>query len=122
MANDITRTQILANLFTEVGIVASISVSDINATPVGFTVTYDAAMTAQQIALGDQIKAAFDWRKRRALARATVVAANNQLTAGQRALINAHMQAEYLRTNPKFSAVLAAALEIPLTVDEVDPT
>lgn len=123
MANDAGRAAILQDKMIEAGVpVVGITVTDINATPVAFTVQYDAAITSEQQALGDQMAGDFDWRKRRALARATVVSSLGALTVGQRAAIDAHMRAEFLRQSPTLAAKIGLATETPIVVDEVDPT
>jgi hypothetical protein len=123
MANDASRVGILHELLVESGVpVDGISVADINANPVAYAVQYSASATVEQIALGDQLGAAFDWRKRRSLPRATIVTALNQLTNAQINAILRHQAAEYLRNNPQLALKLFAALDIPVVVDEVDPT
>jgi hypothetical protein len=123
MANSAARVGILSALLNEAGIpINGISVSDINANPVEFTIDYKPEATTEQIVLGDQIGANFDWRKRRPLARATVVSGNTALTAGQRALVDAHVRADYLIAHPDLAAKLGLAVGAPLPVDEVDPT
>lgn len=122
MANDASRVAILDGLLKDAGIpIDGISVNDINAVPPLVTVQYRPEATAEQIALGNQMRDNFDWRRRRALGRGTVVTAVNNLTAGQRAVIDAHMRAEHLRNNPQLAAVIATAVGVPLPVDEVDP-
>lgn len=122
MANDAGRVGVLSDVLAEAGIpVSGISVADINANPVQFSISYAPSATAEQIALGDQIAAAFDWRRRRALARSVVVTAINQLTTQQITALLRHQAAEYLRTNPSLAAKITAALGTPLPVDEVDP-
>lgn len=122
MANDASRVGILDGLIRDAGIpIDGISVVDVNATPPVVTVQYRPEATAEQIALGDQIKDAFDWRKRRSLDRVVVVVAINNLTVAQRAIIDAHMRAEYLRANPILAAQIGTAAGVPLPVDEVDP-
>lgn len=123
MANDALRAGILSALIRDAGIpIDGISINDINAVPPDVTVQYSALATAEQIALGEQIKDNFDWRRRRALARAVVVSAIGNLTAGQRAVIDAHMRAEYLRLNPTLAALIGTAAGVPLPVDEIDPS
>jgi hypothetical protein len=122
MANDAGRVAILQDLLSEVSIpVDGISVLDINADPVTYEISYNPSATAEQITLGNQIAAAFDWRRRRALARSVVVAAIGQLTAQQITGILRHQAAEYLRNNPRVVAKIAAGIDAPLVVDEVDP-
>lgn len=123
MANDSHRINILDGLIRAAGVpIDGVSVTDINATPVAVVVQYQASATAEQIALAVQIVAQFDWRKRRALARNTVVTALQSLTAPQRALIQTHMMAEYLRDNADIATQIGVFLGTPITVDEVDPT
>lgn len=123
MALDPDRVSILHGLLVEVSIpFAGISVNDLTATPPDVVVQYEPEATQEQIDLGEQIKNAFDWRRRLPSPRATVVTILNNLTAGQRALLRLHQDAEYLRTNPVLAAKIATAIGIPLPVDEVDPS
>lgn len=123
MPNSILRQGILGTLLDEAAIpYDSISVVDINANPPVVNIQYKPSATQEQINLGNQIKDAFDWRRRRALARATVVSTLGSLTAGQRAIVDAHQRAEYLRNNPALAAALGVAIGVPIVVDEVDPT
>ncbi len=123
MANTIDRQLDLFALLDEVAIpYAGITIQDINANPVQATLQYLPQATAEQIALGDQILAAFDWRRRRALPRGTVVTALGQLTTNQQNAVIRHMVCDYLRQNPRIMTQINAALGTSLTVDEVDPT
>lgn len=122
MAMDLFRTGILDELIRQAGIpINGISVADINAVPPVVDVQYNNA-TPEQIALGEQIKANFDWRRRRALHRNSVVAAFQSLNATQRNLVMSHILAEFLRTNVSAANAMAAFLDVPISVDEVDPT
>lgn len=122
MANDATRTSILHELISDAGIpISGISVVDINAVPPQVQVQYQPEATAEQITLGNQIVANFDWRRRRALARNTVVTALQNLTTAERNAILLHFMADYLRNHPQLAAKIATFLGVGLTVDEVDP-
>lgn len=122
MANDSFRAGILDGLLREAGIpIDGISVLDISAMPPVVNVQYTDAATQEQRDLGAQIVAAFDWRRRRALDRATVVTALGQLTAQQITQVLRHTVCEQLRTNPALATKLNAALGVSLTVDEIDP-
>lgn len=122
MANDSGRVAILDKLIRDAGVpIDGISVADINANPVQFTIQFQASATQEQIDLAQQIGEAFDWRRRRALARNTVVTALQNLTAGQRAAIQLHQLAEYLRSNPDVAAQVGTFLGTPVSVDEIDP-
>jgi hypothetical protein len=123
MANDSGRVSILDELLRDAGIaIDGISVIDINATPPDVAIQFKVDATQEQRDLAAQMLADFDWRKRRPLDRGTVVAAMQNLTAQQRALVDRHEQAERLRTNPRLASLLGRALGTPLVVDEVDPT
>lgn len=122
MANDINRQTVLFALLDQAAIPwDGISVSDINATPPAVSISYKPAATAEQIALGNQILAAFDWRRRRALARNTIVTALQSLTVAERQAVQLHLVAQMLRDNPTAAAAMAQFLGLGLTVDEVDP-
>lgn len=123
MANSAFRVSILDGLMREAGIpIDGISVVNINATPPVVNVQYKATATQEQIDLGNQMLAQFDWRKRRPLDRNTVVTALQNLTSQQQNSIIRHMVCEYLSNNPALAAKINAALGTALTVDEVDPT
>lgn len=123
MANSAFRSSVLAALLDELSIPYSgVQVADINADPVQASISYRPEATAEQIALGDSILAAFDWQRRRALPRNTVVTALQTLTTAQQNAILRHMACEFLRTNPTVAAKINAALGVSLPVDEVDPT
>lgn len=122
MANSVLRQTVLLGLLDEVAIpYESLVVADINANPVGAHFVYKPAATAEQIALGDSILAAFDWRKRVALDRNTVVTALQQLTTQQQNTILRQIAGELLRTNAPLAGKIAAAVGVPLVVDQVDP-
>lgn len=122
MANDSSRVGILDGLLKDAGIpVDGISVVDINATPPVVNIQYNGSATQEQRDLGAQILSQFDWRRRRALTRATVVTAILNLTTLQRTAPLNHLLAEYLRTNPTIAAQIGVATATPITVDEVDP-
>jgi hypothetical protein len=122
MANSAFRVSVLNGVLAEAGIpVDGISIVDIAPTPPVVTIQYTADATAEQIALGDQILAQFDWRKRRALARTTVVTALQQLTTAQQNAILRHVVCEIVRNQPALAAQIDAALGTSLPVDEVDP-
>ena len=123
MARDAARSSILHSLIIQAGVpLVSVSVSDLNAEPPVIVLQFEAGATAEQIALANQIKDAFDWRRRRALTRNTVVAAFQALDATQRNQVMTHIFAEYLRTNVNAANQMAAFLGVPLVVDEIDPT
>lgn len=123
MANDAGRVAILDGLVRAAGVpIDGISVSNITPTPPLVTIQYKASATAEQIATGEAILAGFDWRRRRALDRNTVVAGLQSLTVGQRNTLVTHMLAEYLRDNPAIAAQIGTFLGTPVAVDEVDPT
>lgn len=123
MANSTSRAIILDGLLREVGIpFDGISVIDINATPVNAVIQFKASATAEQIALGNQMLADFDWRKRRALARSVVVNALQQFTTAQQNAILRHAVCEMLRNSPQLAAQIDAVLGTSLPVDEVDPS
>lgn len=123
MANNSFRVAILDSLLREVGIpFDGISVIDINATPVNAVIQFKSSATAEQIALGNQMLAAFDWRKRRALTRSIVVNALQQLTPAQQNAILRHAVCEMLRNSPQLAAQVDAVLGTSLPVDEVDPS
>lgn len=122
MALDPFRTGILDELIRQAGIpLVSVSVADINAVPPVVNLTFDNA-TPEQVTLANQIVANFDWRRRRALHRNSVVAAFQSLNATQRNLVMAHILAEFLRTNVSAANAMASFLDVPISVDEVDPT
>lgn len=123
MANSIFRTDVLSALLLEAEIpFISIAVTDINADPVAASIVYKPEATPEQIGLGDQMLASFDWRKRRALSRTTVVTALNQLTTTQQNAILRHVVCDIIRNNAGLATKINAALGTSLTVDEVDPT
>jgi len=120
--NDASRVGILDELIRQAGVpIDGISVADVNAVPPVVNVSYSVNATAEQIALGEQIKDGFDWRKRQPKERATVVIAMNQLTIAQRAIVDRAMIADFLRQNPRVAAAITAETGIPLVVDEVAP-
>lgn len=122
MPNSSFRVSVLNGLLAEAGIpVVSVQVIDINATPVNAVIQYPPEATQEQINLGNDILSNFDWRRRRALNRTTVVTALNQLTTNQQNAILRHMACDYLRNNPSLAAQIDAGLGTSLPVDEVDP-
>lgn len=123
MANSSSRVSILAGLLNEVGIpFDGISVIDIAASPVNAVIQFKTSATAEQIALGNQMLAAFDWRRRRALTRTVVVNALQQFTTAQQNAILRHAICEMLRNSPQLAAQIDAVLGTSLPVDEVDPS
>jgi hypothetical protein len=123
MANDSTRAALLSDQLIEAGVpIDGISVIDIRATPPAIEVQYAATITEEQRALGDQVVAGFDWRRRRVLDRNTVVAAFQALTPTQRQTLQAHLLCQFARDNPRLAAKIAQFTGAPLVVDEVDPT
>lgn len=122
MALDSSRVHILTDLITQAGIpLVGISILNINAVPPLLELQFDNA-TPEQIALANQIAAGFDWRRRRVLSRNTVVAAWQALNSTQRNTVLAHLLADLLRNNVSATNAISAFLEVPLSVDEVDPT
>lgn len=121
MPNSLDRLPVLQAVLAEAGIpihgVAVISL----VSPVQAEIDFKAEATQEQINAGNAILATFDWRRRRALARATVVAVLNQLSAGQQNAILRHMACDYLRNHPTVAAQIDAGLGTSLPVDEVDP-
>lgn len=122
MANDATRNLILRGLLDQAGVPNGVSVVDIATTPPTVNPNYPPTNTAEQNATGDEIIAAFDWRRRRPLTRNTVVAGLQSLTTGQRNSLLLHLLAEYFRANPSAAAQIGTFLGTPVAVDEVDPT
>jgi hypothetical protein len=123
MANSSFRSTVLQGLLDQAQIpYESIVVVDINATPVDVHITYKPAATAEQISFGDTTLASFDWRKRRALSRATVVTALQSLTTNQQNAILRNVVCDLLRNNASLAAQIDAALGTSLPVDEVDPS
>lgn len=90
--------------------------------PAGITINFLPAATAEQIAWANDQKASFDWRRRRAIARNTIVTTLAGLTANQQNAILRHVCAYIARQNPDEVANLAAVVGVSLPVDEVDPT
>lgn len=122
MANSLDRLTVLDAVLREAGIpIHGVSVQNLNSTPVQASISFRSEATQEQIDLGNDILATFDWRKRRALNRATVVTALNQLTTNQQNAILRHMACDYLRNNPSLAAQIDAGLGTSLPVDEVDP-
>ena len=120
--NDAMRVFVLDALLREVGIpIVGISVQSVTPT-VDVTIQYAVEATAEQIALGQQMLEAFDWRARRKLSRSTVVTALGQLTTQQQNAIMRHLICDALRNNPSLSAQIDAALGTSLPVEEVDPS
>lgn len=123
MANDSFRASILDGLIRDAGIpLVSVQVIDINAVPPNVNLVFSPSATAEQIALANQIKDAFDWRRRRALARNTVVTGFQSLTTAQQNAIIKHLVCEMMRLNPSAAAQISQFVGAPLPVDEVDPT
>lgn len=123
MANSSQRAGILDGLLREAGIpIDGVSVVDVNATPPVVNIQYKASATQEQIDLGNQMLAQFDWRKRRALDRNTVVTVLQNLTSQQQNAIIRHVVCDALSNNPALAAKINSALGTALTVDEVDPT
>lgn len=90
--------------------------------PAGITIQFKPEATAEQIAWAENAKATFDWRRRRALSRNTIVTAFSNLTTAQQNAVIRHVCAYIARQNPSEVASLAAVVGISLPVDEVDPT
>ncbi len=123
MANSAFRVSILDGLMREAGIpIDGISVVDVNANPPVVNIQYNVSATQEQIDLGNQILAQFDWRKRRPLDRNVVVTALQNLTSQQQNAIIRHLVCDSLRNSPALTAKINSALGTSLTVDEVDPT
>ena len=122
MANSAQRAQILDATLREAGIpIDGISIQQI-IDPVQATIQFKPEATQEQINLGNQMLAEFDWRKRRALARNTVVTALQQFTTTQQNAILRHVVCDIVRNNPSLMAQIDAALGTSLPVDEVDPS
>lgn len=89
--------------------------------PAGVTIDYSPGATAQQIAQGEAIREAFDYRARRDLTAAQIAAGVSQLTAAQEVALRRRLFARVLIANPADAHDIIAALSIPLAVDEVIP-
>lgn len=92
-----------------------------DAYPQGVTINYLPAATAEQIALGEAEKESFDWRKRRMIARNTVVNTLAGLTAAQQNAILRHIAAAFIREHKAEALDVIATLGANLPIDEVDP-
>lgn len=90
--------------------------------PAGVTIHFLPAATAEQISWANEQKDEFDWRRRRAIARNTIVTALAALTTQQQNAILRHAVAYLMRQNPPEMANIAAVVGLALPVDEVDPT
>ena len=91
--------------------------------PAGIIINFAPSATAEQIAwANDQKDNVFDWRRRRPLARNTIVTTIAGLTTAQQNTIVRHIAAFIARQNPDECANIAAVLGVSFPVDEVDPT
>ena len=80
------------------------------------------AATAEQITQANDAKVAFDWRKRRMIARNTIVNTLAGLTAAQQNAVVRHIVAAFIRANKAEALDLLATLQQNVPIDEVDPT
>ena len=90
--------------------------------PQGVTISYLPEATAEQIALGDAELLAFDWRRRRMIARNTIVNTLASLTTAQQNAILRHIAAAFIREHKAEALNVIATLGANLPIDEVDPT
>ena len=121
----IQRQPYLQDALDDAGIPwVGITVNDINATPPDVVIEYSPLATSQQIADGDAILAAFDWRQRRPLPLATI-----RSTLVQRLDTNAKrfdfllaLLGYFMRTDARAAGRITRLLgEAGIAVDEVVP-
>lgn len=93
-----------------------------DAYPQGVSINFLGSATAEQIAQGNTALAEFDWRKRRMIARNTIVNTLAALTAAQQNAILRHICAAYIREHKAEALDLLATLQQNIPIDEVDPT
>lgn len=89
--------------------------------PQGVTISYSPEATQEQIDLGDAELLTFDWRRRRMIARNTIVNTLASLTAAQQNAILRHIAAAFIRANKAEALDVIATLGATVPVDEVDP-
>lgn len=78
--------------------------------------------TQEQIDLANAEKETFDWRKRRMIARNTIVNTLASLTQSQQNAVVRHVVAAWVRQNKAEALDLLATLQQNVPIDEVDPT
>ena len=90
--------------------------------PAGVTINYAPAATAEQRTAGEQIRETFDYRPRRSLSRANIVQQIASLTTAQQNQLLRHLLAFLLRSNDGEATDILTGSNLPVAVDEVDPT
>ena len=96
--------------------------SNADNTSENLVIQYKAEATPEQIAWAEDAKATFDWRKRRMIARNTIVNTLANLTAARQNAILRHIAAAFIRANKAEALDLLATLQETIPIDEVDPT
>ncbi len=121
MAIDTGRVGILSDLLVQSGVPVS-TIQFVDETVPTVRLLYNGTPTQEQIALAQQIVAGFSWDRRRPRDRNNIVSSLQALTQTQRAQIQLHMMAAFLRDHPDYAAAIGKFLDAPIVVDEVDPT
>jgi hypothetical protein len=85
------------------------------------TIQFQVTATQEQHDQAEQLRQTFDWRPRRALTRAQIVAGIGNLTSAQQTALLRHLLAVVCREHLNELADVLAVTGLPLAVDEVVP-
>lgn len=116
-----TRLEVFNQYLVETLGIPVIGISPGANPPTTCVITYAPEATQEQIDEAEQAVDLFDWRPRRLLTRAQIVAALQSLTAQQRDTLQRHLLIHLLRQSESEVLRILSDTGIPLAFDEVDP-
>jgi hypothetical protein len=96
-------------------------ISNPDSTSENLVIDFTAEATAEQISFATDAITTFDWRKRRMIARNTIVNTLASLATAQQNAILRHVCAAFIRANKAEALDILATLQQNVPIDEVDP-